>query len=238
MLKRDDIEKAVDLQRRGYRLLKWLEEAFKKGFIAPHSVHGYATLAESAHAWMSTHYMNLPDEARPERQDLEPFSQLLASYLESTFDLEMNPGEHLYSPDAHCFCPMCSWMVRAPHLKAKKLTRADKARADNLKRGFIRALAAKQGVSMPDERVEEIMQDRELREAASLCAYAKNLLERLEGIIEGPATLALWRGFAWTPEGSPKKGFLLTADAIMKAEARLMEQLNQPGAAEAHGDES
>ena len=30
-------------------------------------------------------------------------------------------GKRLYSPDAHCFCPLCSWLIDAPHLKTKKL---------------------------------------------------------------------------------------------------------------------
>ena len=37
----------------------------------------------------------------------------------------------------------------------------------------------------------------------------------------GPAVLVLWRGFAWTKEGSPKKGFKLTAEMIIDSEKRL-----------------
>ena len=29
------------------------------------------------------------------------------------------------------------------------------------------------------------------------------------------ASLALWRGFAWTSEGSPREGFQLDAEAIL-----------------------
>jgi hypothetical protein len=42
---------------------------------------------------------------------------------------------------------------------------------------------------------------------------------------EVPSTLALWRGFAWTREGSPKKGFELSATSILEAEATIATRL-------------
>ena len=39
------------------------------------------------------------------------------------------------------------------------------------------------------------------------------------------ASLALWRGFAWTSEGSPREGFQLDAEAILASEQRLIARL-------------
>jgi hypothetical protein len=52
-----------------------------------------------------------------------------------------------------------------------------------------------------------------------MTAYAAALLRRLEGSTDGPEVLALWRRFAWTRSGSPRKDFVLTADAVLQAEA-------------------
>ena len=51
-------------------------------------------------------------------------------------------------------------------------------------------------------------------------------MHRLEGMSEGPATLALWRTFAWTKEGSPKKDFQLSADLIMEAVDACKDELS------------
>jgi hypothetical protein len=93
VLVRHEIERAVELQAKGYQLLRWLEKALADGFIAPEAAHSYATLEESAYAWIERHYMNLPSSARPAREDLRPFSNLFSTYLSNTFDLDASPGE-------------------------------------------------------------------------------------------------------------------------------------------------
>jgi hypothetical protein len=225
VLSRDKVQRAVELQAAGYRLLKWLEKALDEGFIAPEAAHVYATMEDSALAWIERHYLNLPTAARPAREDLLPFSKLFSTYLTNTFDLDANPGQRLYSPDAHCFCPCCSWMVRVPHLKPKKVGAADKKVAEGMKRGFVRKLASSTHLSVSDEAVDQLLRDPELREAVALATYADDLLQRLNGIAVGPATLVLWRNFAWTSQGSPKKDFALSTEAIMRAQHAALGRL-------------
>jgi hypothetical protein len=86
-----------------------------------------------------------------------------------------------------------------------------------MKRSFILQLAADRGISASDELLDDILRDPELRERVGLCAYAADLMERIEGRAIGAASLALWRTFAWTRLVSPKKDFVLTTDAIMAA---------------------
>ncbi|HRG95143.1 MAG TPA: hypothetical protein PLR99_02770 [Polyangiaceae bacterium] len=222
---RGELERAVDLHRRGYALLRWLEEAFQKGFIAPEAAHGYATVEASAYAWLEQHYDNLPAAARPAREDLGAFSRFFTTYLVASFDLELRPGEQLYSPRAHCFCPQCSWLVRAPHWRPKKVGTSDKRAAERLRRAFVQRLAGARGGPVDEAHVVALLREPGLREAISLCAYASDLLSRLDGHAEGAASLALWRSFAWTPEGSPRRGFVLTAGAILEAEAALVAAL-------------
>ena len=206
MLIRDEVENAVRLQACGYQLLKWLEKALSDGFITPEAAGTYATSEDAAYSWLDKHYLNLPDNARPERSDLRAFGNFFSTYLDCTFDLDAKPGKQLYSPDAHCFCPICSWMVQKPHLRPKKVGARDKKVAERMKRTFLLRLAKVRGISVTDEMLDDILQDPNLRESVGLCTYAADLLERLQGRAVGAASLALWRTFAWTPQGSPQKG--------------------------------
>ena len=225
MLFRDQVEHAVRLQACGYQLLRWLEKALAEGFITPEAAGAYATSEDAAYAWLDKHYLNIPDKARPERSDLRAFSNLFSTYLDSTFDLNTKPGEQLYSPDAHCFCPFCSWMVRKPYLRPKKVSAGNKKIAERMKRNFLLRLAASHEISVSVETLDEMLHAPELREPIGLCAYAADLLQRLEGRAVGAASLVLWRTFAWTTQGSPRKDFVLTADGIMDAQEILIKRL-------------
>jgi hypothetical protein len=225
LLAREKVEHALELQARGYALLRWLEKAFADGFITPEAAHVHVTVEASAYAWITKHYLNLPDAARPAPEDLATFSKLFSTYLQSTFDLATQPSQRLYSPDAHCFCPSCSWMVRVPHLRPKKLSAADKVTAERMKLGAIRGLALRAALPISDDHIAAMLRDPELRETIGLYTYALDLLQRLQGITVGAATLALWRSFAWTAQGSPKKGFSLSAAAIMSAQQDILEHL-------------
>ena len=58
-------------------------------------------------------------------------------------------------------------------------------------------------------------------------AYA--WLDKHYSRVAGAASLALSATFAWTAQGSPKKGFVLVADDIMAAQKVLTQRLRGPG---------
>jgi hypothetical protein len=119
-------------------------------------------------------------------------------------------------------------MVQKPHLQPKKVGAGDKKVAERMMRNFLVRLAAANGISAVDQAADQVLQEPELRDPIGLCAYTADLLQRLEGKAVGAASLALWRSFAWTPQGSPRKGFVLTADAIMVAQDTLAVRLTRP----------
>ena len=131
----------------------------------------------------------------------------------------------MYSPDAHCFCQMCSWLVDAPNLKTKTPTTADKKRARKMMLNVIDRLAAENNVRLPEKAAEAMADDPKLRERLALCAYAADLFQRMRGVAVGPAALVLWRSFAWLPTGSPKKKFRLSAEFIVEAERTLRDRV-------------
>jgi hypothetical protein len=216
-------ERAVDLQARSYALLRWMADTMPSwtGRIR----HGETSLPAALRGWLDSHALEVPATLRGPTEDTAALANLLASYLETTFDFEPSPGERLYSPDAHCFCPMCSWMVALPRLQPRSLTRADKQRARKLRADAVRALAFELGHTLADDRVDALLDDPALRDALSLVAYARDLDRRIAGLPTTPATLALWRGFAWNPEGSPRHGYRLSARAILDAEQLLIARL-------------
>lgn len=220
-----EVTRAVDLQARAYKLLVWLEKAIADGFIPPVAATVHSTEKHSAEAWISKHYLTLPEAVRPALEDIGTFSQLFSTYILNTFAFDAQPGQRLYSPDAHCFCPMCSWMVNVAHIAPVKPSAADKTRAERMKRGYLRNLASADGLSVSDEACDALLADPVLREPIGLATYATDLLTRLQGVTVGPASLVLWRSFAWTREGSPKKKFVLTAEAILAAEALLLDRV-------------
>jgi len=222
------LAEAIDLQKRSYALLKWMAEAIPRGFISFETAHEYADSAAAASAWIGEHFDNLPLAARPpsrDEQTLRRFANCFASYLETSFDLEEKPGTRLES-HCGCYCPYCTIAVSAPHLRAKRLGRPDKARAEQLERELVGELAVSQEVPIGADAIQSLLADRPLREQAALVAYAHQLLRRCDGAYVGPWILALWRTFAWLPTGSPKQDFELTPATVLDAENALVQRLS------------
>ncbi len=226
MLNSVRISHAIDMQQRSYRLLQWMASAVQDGFISFETAHDYSNLPDAAAAWIAGHYNNIPENARVPQESLPEFSAFFSTYLINSFDLVASPGKQLYSPGAHCFCPMCSWLVAAPNLKTKKLTPADKRRAGKLRIQAATQIAIDNSVVISSERLEDLLKDEQNRTHASLVAYSRDLLLRLEGVATGPAILALWRGFAWNQQGSPVRDFRLKTKMVVRAEANLLDAIN------------
>ncbi|MAQ17466.1 MAG: hypothetical protein CMN30_22060 [Sandaracinus sp.] len=223
LIERAPLHRAVGLQRQSYQLLRWLETALTDGFITPEAVERYADQGASALAWLDEHYLNLPLRARPEREDLPAFARFFTTYLRSTFDLDDDPGDGGFY----------GWMLynrmnfeKEPtrqHFRPRKLGRAEREGADDMRRESVRALAK---LNDRDETaVARLVARPEMRPATSRLAYAKDLLRRVDGVAQGGATLDLWRAFAWTPEGSPVKGFQLRTDDLLAAQQVLAHAL-------------
>lgn len=219
--------RAVALQERSYQLLLWMADAVKRGFIKFTTAHEYGSLPEATEKWIARHYQDIPLRAKPGKSDLLDFSRMFTTYLQNSFILREAPGKQLYSPDAHCFCPMCSWLVEAPHLKTKRISPADRRRAGKLQADVIGLMALELQRDLTEKQIASIVGEQRHREALSMVTYAHDLFARLNGYAVGPAALVLWRGFAWTPSGSPKKKFSLKAEDILMSERQLTKIIQQ-----------
>lgn len=225
-----ELDEIIRLQQKAYNLLKWLEKAMSVGFISPKSAHVYMSMSEALEAWILEHLLNLPKESRPDphnKREMKVFCNLFSSFLDTSFDINEKPGKKLYSDGAHCFCPMCSYLVDVSHLKPKKLTREHKKRAKKMKLDAIVQLCLDEGVKVNDETTEQIVESDLYREKIALIAYADQLLKRSKGISQGPAALSLWRDFAWEKAGSPKKNFTFSTTLVWEARKEILERVKE-----------
>jgi len=225
MLDPGEVKLAVELHRRSYNLLKWLETAIQKGFVAAQRAHGYMDAADAAKDWLAVHYHNLPAICRPDRESLDAFARFFATYLTTSFDLVATPGMVLRN-DCCCTCEYCSYLTAAPHLRPKKLTARDKAKAMNLKVDHLLQLAAELRVAIEKEQAMCLAGGPKTAADAALATYGEQLVKRMRGFSRGPAVLGLWRTIAWDPAGSPRKRFQLKADDILAAEHRLAVEIS------------
>src|SRR5688572_657794 len=103
MLPRDQIADAVEMQHRSYKLLLWLGRAIDCGVITFTRSHSDANAADNAYDWIQEHYDGVPEEFRPPRDRLRPFSNYFGSYVTTSFDLIDKPSTRLES-SCGCFC--------------------------------------------------------------------------------------------------------------------------------------
>ncbi len=221
----DEVERLVECQRQSYSLFRWFVSGLENYWLTPHAVRDTAGLPEAAQSWITKHRDSIPSDVRPTDEDMTLVCNVFATYLESSFYVVPNPGQRLYSPDAHCFCPLCSWLVDAPHLKTRKPGSGDKRRARAMKLTCLRHLAIDCNVELTDEQIDTLVDDPDLREACSYVAYYAELKRRASGQPTTTSSLVLWRGFAWTATGAPKKRFKLGAKNIIAARELLCREL-------------
>lgn len=229
MFLRHEISRAVDMQKRSYRLLRWVASAVDSHRVSFDHAHGALGMEEAARAWFTRNYDCLPSDARPAREDVEQFANLFASYLGTSFDLVEDPGSRPKS-QCGCWCSYCTMMVAASHLKAKKVREGDKRGAAIEKTRYVGDLVRELGLPLEEAQICALAESKELREAVALATYGSWLLKRMRGLSCGPEVLALWRQFAWNATGAPKKDFDLSVDAITAAELRVAEEIRQRAA--------
>lgn len=233
MLSETELQEAVEIGNRAYKLLTWLNKAVESGFISLEHAGRYVGDREAAEAWLNKHFDDMPPDARPaERTEtsIRRFASYLSTYLTSSFDLHEVPGTRFEpGPGGYC-CEMCGYRVPKSHLQPKKLGRRDKEKARALKQSYTEALAKQHDLRVSPEVIDRVVREPEASKDAALASYGEELLRRVTGRASGTAALALWREFAWSPKGSPIKGFKLDADQIKRAEGKLIETLRNQAA--------
>jgi hypothetical protein len=122
-------------------------------------------------------------------------------------------------------------MVQRPRThvspQAEEAERQRQTPRQKVKRTYLEGLARENGVIIDAKRLDRVQADQSLASALALAAYGKDLLMRCQGQgRSGPATLVLWREFAYTKSGSPTiLKFRLRATDFLQAEQELVAAL-------------
>lgn len=66
------------LQKRSYRLFRWMTEAIDRGFIRHETATKYASLPEATSDWITSHYNDIPLDAKPEKDQLQDFLSVIS----------------------------------------------------------------------------------------------------------------------------------------------------------------
>ncbi|MBU6180128.1 MAG: hypothetical protein KGR69_10715 [Verrucomicrobia bacterium] len=225
MIARSDLEFALSIQERSFKLLQWLSKAVREGFVPIVNAHDVAGAGDAARYWLQRQRGSLPVACRPADDEIEAFANFFGTYLETSFDLKKSPTKRLVS-GCGCYCSFCLRLVESRNLILKTLTPQDKKRAAKLRLRRLEELALEAGAGFNEDRASSILEIESQRLDASRSAYASALIERLHGFSDGPSVLALWRDFAWNRSGAPIHDFKLRANDIVEAEIRLLSLLN------------
>jgi hypothetical protein len=225
VLDRQQITYAVQIHGRAYALLQELRRGLDLGLVPPRDATDCGTLQERALGWIRANYESLPDSVRPPVEDVVPLANMFSTYLLNSFEIDTGPGQRRYSELP--YDPYDSWHVQVSQLRPQKVDAAGREAAKRLKVAVLEDLAKEATVAVGAETMRMLLRERSLREAIGLVAYGTDLLTRIDGHARGTASLALWRSFAWTSDGSPKKDFTLSAEAILDAESVILCRLEE-----------
>ena len=222
MLDRDRLDRLLDLQRRSYALLRWIDAKVQSGTLPLDSLHGALDASAAATEWLSRHATSLPPHVRPPEGTLSEFAHLFSSYLVTSFEVRSRKKVR-----AACGCELCAYFVDVPNLKARAPSEFDRQIANRLKLDALEALAMDAGAALFRDELESFLRDHpSLDRRVALVAYARELDRRSAFRGQGRPVLALWREFAWK-EGRPIKNFELTTEEVLLAEETLRDELGR-----------
>jgi hypothetical protein len=214
------LEEAIEIQRRCYRLLRWVDTQIASGELVFFAIHGPIDEVQAAEAWLHDVYRFIPGDARPPRDEkavLHKYANYFTSYVLASIEIEPNPGARAQPGLCGCTCSFCLRLSQASHTRSRPVGSGAKLKATAMSVRALLEVASQMGSALTEEGAESMMRDPEVRRNAAVVAYARDLLHRVEGISGNESSLALWRRFAYTPTGAPIKGFELTLDTVHQA---------------------
>jgi len=217
------LTRAIDIQQRSYRLLRWVAAAVDDGRLAAGSATQHADGPAAAIEWVRRYHSVFPRDIQVGPDDVDALATFFWTYVVTSFDVVIEPGSRGAFGSTGCTCELCVRLVDASHLKAKKLRAYDKRRAVELMAERTVARCSEHHLAVGEATVRSFLEVPNLRRAMAYSAYGASLLARVRGETEGPAVLALWRAIAWTRSGAPIKGFVLDAADIVESEERILD---------------
>lgn len=222
MFEHDEIEKVVDLQEKSYKVFLWITNKLKTTKSKKHSlfdeVHERVNFYNGCLAWITKHRSELPNDARPDAEDLESFAHLMTSFLQTSF--EVSDKVKVQS----CPCPFCCFFTEVTGFKRRKPDQKARSRAHKEKLRYIKTLCREESMEAPPDIEAWLSENRELAYDISYATYGRSLIRRSKFSGKGEEALVLWREIAWD-EFHPKDKFKLLAREMIISENRIIKKL-------------
>lgn len=225
MFEGQQLDRLLDLHDRSYRLLLWLNKRMRDNKLQVATVHDVISLSDAARDWLKRQINNLPADLRPRESEIDAFSHLLASYLQTSF--EVAEGKIPADGWCGCRCMLCLYLRDATYLRARKVTENAKETAKQLKILLLEELVNYLGLPLVRTDMEPfISANPDLSGAISVLTYTRELKRRTSFSSQGLGILALWREIAWTAT-APKKDFRLTTKLVLASESLVSARLRE-----------
>lgn len=219
MFNEKELKRAVELQAKAYECLLWVSDNLRESYTY-RNARKYASICLSPKEWVDAHYNSMPIAMRPATGDIPDFCNLLNSF----FNISFNMVGPLKKPNWLLVC--FYWFFRRVYhspsrlrLERKTVSKEDQQVAKTMMMHELQYVADLLGVELQKGTVHELVNNKKLKGYIAICAYARDLLLRVQGEMNGTPVLALWRTFAWT--SSPKKHFELTVPFIIDAQENV-----------------
>lgn len=205
----EQLERALDLQKRSYALLLWIGQSTRR-LLDREALNSCTSCVD----WLKRHLNEFPVELRPGLAEMDVFAKMLTSFFTTSFHVEVKEGN--------------ARLVRGQKFKngrSKKYgaSKASETAAD-LSSIAIASLAAEESVLFEQGVAEALLRDETISDAVNLWSYGCELVRRSEYASEGPAVHHLWK------ELDDEKRKRLNAEEIWKARTVLIEALNKKAA--------
>ncbi|MBC7805959.1 MAG: hypothetical protein H7145_07390 [Akkermansiaceae bacterium] len=218
-----EMTRVVELQAKSYALLRWVGDGPGQSTLDFGVSHDTLTLTEAAAEWTRRNAHNLPKETRAEDTDQPAFAALFASYLTTSYTLLETPNLQ-YRSRTGCYCTFCARLRSASLLKVRQPDKKAQGRAREMKQLYVSGLATETGAPLAYAALAGILDDPGLAMPLSYATYGRELLRRSQFASQGEGILVLWREISWE-KGKLRKGFTLSADAMLQSEAAIIEAI-------------
>ena len=219
MFEQKHLRDIVILHEKSFALLKWVRAALKEGSVSFAVIHGNTDSASAAVEWIRRHVNNIPNDARPDAEQIPAFARLFLSFLTTSFRLKPNSMQLVSK--CGCLCSYCSYLRAGPDLEPRTPSKKDVRTATELKRIYLGKIATEIGIVETNAIVEALLESVEISEDISVATWGSELLRRSEYASQGEAVLALWRQFAWR-NNSPKPKFRISVPRLLDAERMII----------------
>ena len=221
MFDTNELEHTLSLHGRTYQVLLWLNQKMKHHELELKDLHTSMSMHDATEYWLRKNYHTIPELLRPAVGELSEYARMLSSYLATSFE----PAARTLISGCGCYCDLCAYLSGA-HLKVRMPRKKAWATARALKLIWLKSLATDLELAYFDNEIDEFLEkSAALSEQIALGTYAQELIKRTKFASQGEGVLVLWREISKNPDGSKKNKFVLSAQAVLKAEHAVKDAL-------------